>query len=149
MKTVVVIPLTVLLLGLPPAAPTARAGGLLGALYDTCLGALGEPVNYARLPTPVPGAEVYGFRQRGWIITVFFWKHQAHLVIYEKPANAGILPAEADAILRSYGDALPWTRQGNGLCRRRDGKAQARVGAAEVAVFSTEFGRANALYGNR
>ena len=69
------------LLGFVPVAPS-RAGGLLGALYDTCLGSLGEPVNYTHLTTPGPGAEVYAFRQPGWVITVFFWKHQAHLIVY-------------------------------------------------------------------
>lgn len=137
---------------LPPfltAAP-ARAGGLLGALYDTCLGSLGEPVNHAHLPTPTPGAEVYAFRQRGWIITVFFWKHQAHLVIYEKQAaGAAIPPAETEAILRSYGDAQPWTRKAGGECLRGDGKAGARVSPARVAIFSTAFGQANALHGDR
>lgn len=125
----------------------ARAGGLLGSLYDTCLGALGEPVNYARLPTPAPGAEVYAFRQRGWVITVFFWKHHAHLIIYEKPAQAPILPTETDVILRAYGNAQPWTRGENGHRRRRDGRAQARVGPERVAIFSTEFNQANALHG--
>lgn len=133
------------LLGLSAMVP-ARAGGLLGTLYDTCLGSLGEPVNYAHLPTPAPGAEVYAFRPRGWIVTVFFWKHQAHLIVYEKQANGGILPAETEALLRSYGDTMPWTRQDNGRCSRQDGKTQARVGTAQVAIFSTEFGQANALY---
>lgn len=120
----------------------------MGALYDTCLGSLGEPVNYTRLPLPSPGAEVYAFRQRGWVITVFFWKHQAHLIVYEKPAGANILPAETEAILRGYGDTLPWTRRDNGHRVRRDGRTQARVSATEVAVFSTEFDQANHPYAN-
>ena len=136
-----------LLVGFAPVART-RAGGLLGALYDSCLGTLGEPVNYTHLAVPAPGAEVYAFRQAGWLVTVFFWKHQAHLIVYEKPAGANILPAEADAILRGYGDALPWTRRNDGHRVRRDGRAKARVSATEVAIFSTEFDQANSLYVN-
>ena len=129
------------------AIAPARAGGLLGALYDTCLATLGEPVNYAHFSTPAPGAEVYAFRQSGWVITVFFWRHQVHLVVYEKQAGAGIIPAETDAILRSYGDALPWTPLDHGRCSRRDGKAHAQIDPLQIAIFTTDFGHANTLYG--
>ena len=130
------IALTLLAVALAASSHVLEAGGLLGASYEDCAAAFGEPTSHDY----GFGGDMYKFQKDEWEYGVVFHDRAAASILYSKIDSSPVSLTDIESIKNAYSDGLEWREQGKKLVRT-DHKVYLEPTLAAVAVYTAEFRR--------
>jgi hypothetical protein len=113
-----------------------EAAGFLGASYEDCVAAWGQPIGH----TYDLGGDEYKFRTEQWENVVIFHGRTVACIEYSKADSSPLSSSDIEALKNNYGDGLAWIQQRKEL-RRSDHQVYIDEKLAEVAVYTAEFRR--------